>query len=68
MRTAAVLLQYLVQHQSIVRCPFNHYISFRVHLCCEALQIARELFGGTWILQVSKVQVHMRDTAEFPYQ
>ena len=40
-RTAAVLLQYLAQHQSIVRCPFNHYISFRVHLCCEALQIAR---------------------------
>ena len=63
-RTAAALLQYLAQHQSIVRCSLDRFMSVRVHLCCNASQIARaipEVHGATWILQI-----HTRDTAEFP--
>ena len=51
-RTAAALLQYLAQHQSIVRCSLDRFMSVRVHLCCNASQIARaipEVHGGTWI-------------------
>ena len=67
-RTAAVLLQYLAQHQSIARCCLDRFMSVRVYLCCNALQIARaipDVYGGTWILQVFKMQIHTRDTAEF---
>ena len=66
-RTAAVLLQYLVQHQSIVRCSLDRFMSVRIHLCCNASHIARaipEVYGGTCILQVFKMQIHTRDTAE----